>query len=133
MSITLVCDSCEKEVTISESNFKEKDSWKCKECGGNMEEQEEDSDDSCFNCKKKSDDLESCAECGEDICEGCMVHFESASNICNKCIDKFYPRKIEYQDKIVEKIVEKPIIKYLDKEGKEVERTFNENSKTRFD
>jgi methionyl-tRNA synthetase len=133
MSVTLVCDDCNRKVTMSQEKFEEKDDWYCKECNGIMSE--EDKDERCFNCKKTSDDLNECAECGEYVCEECIIQFDSADNICRKCIDKFYPRKVEYQDKIVEKIVEKPIIQYVDKEGIKInkETFFDPNAKTRFD
>ena len=87
----------------------------------------------CDNCKKDIGDGDShgCDECECDhICDDCMTDFENVS-LCKKCLYKKHPQetKIEYQ----EKIVEKPVKVYVDKEGIPLDSSFNPLNKSKFD
>jgi predicted RNA-binding Zn-ribbon protein involved in translation (DUF1610 family) len=64
----------------------------------------------CASCDADITDEDNydCDECGETMCEECVVQFESAGTICKSCIDDAYPRESEVVEKIVEKIVEVP-------------------------
>jgi hypothetical protein len=108
----------------------------------------ENDDDSGWTCDKKWEEDEdgeveenfSCDECEGTFCEDCVVAFDnSGAQICTSCIEDAYKKlpkrtaetKIVYQDRVVEKIVEKPIIQYVDKEGKEVGRQEVEQTKSK--
>ena len=101
-----------------------------------MGENDEDSGWECDVCHKKFEEDEdgeveeynSCGECDGTFCDDCIVEFDNVDNICTDCVEQAYKKlpkrtaetQIVYQDRVVEKIVEKPIIKYVDNEGKEV-------------
>lgn len=133
---------------------------RCQDCGEVIEGKKVDVDDSscdcggsyailgsegdeyepikCSICKKeiKGDaDTWDCEECSEEgICEDCIIEFESAGNFfCKSCVEEAYPRpketKIEYQ----EKIVEKPVKVYVDKEGTPLDVSFKPMNKSKFD
>lgn len=80
------------------SNFEDDDSDEEDEI-----EEEEDLT-RCNNCRKQfpNDDTYNCEECGEYVCEECIIEFDEVDNICKKCIDKFYPRssRIEYKTRV---------------------------------
>lgn len=117
----LKCNGCDR-IIEKPSNYIE--GTTCKECGDYFSEIEgsQDSKDDdiwlCEHCKKKFKENEQsygCDECSDEpLCFDCTIIFDNSSDICKKCIDKFYSREI----KTIEKIVEKPIIKHIDKESK---------------
>lgn len=98
------------------------------------EEEESEDYETCDKCKQKiyedkNGDMESweCAECGENCCKECCHYFEGADTVlCNECIDKEYPRKVEVQEKVVYKTLEPSPITTLDAK-------FDPSAKTKFD
>ena len=115
----------------------------CAECDGNMrifgskedtynpnnKDVEEDESD-----EEDEEETTICYECGREVGKGEYVYFEEEGFVlCKKCIDKVYPRKSETKIEYKDKVVEKPIIKYVDSKGKVVEPEFYFNEKSRFD
>lgn len=135
--VQLRCQDCGKVIDKSKKYAEEND---C-DCGGSWAVL--NSEDDCyepFECAHCKRDIRSvgegeeytCDECGDEVCDDCMVGFENAQ-ICKQCIDKAYPRKIETKIEYKERIVEKPVKVIVDKEGTPIDTTFNPNNTSRFD
>lgn len=102
-------------------NKMEEENNEDKEALKDAEEFEEEEKRECNGCGEEftEDDLYTCEECDESYCDDCCIQFDNTEGIyCKKCIDKKYPREKEIEYK--EKIVEKPVIKYVDKDEKEI-------------
>lgn len=136
--VKLRCQDCGK---VIEGKKADVDDSECN-CGGSYaimgSEDDEYEPQQCPICKKELEgdaDTWQCEECDEEgICEDCIIEFENANNyFCKPCVNKAYPRpqetKIEYQ----EKIVEKPVKVYVDKEGNPLDVSFNPYKKSKFD
>jgi hypothetical protein len=131
------CQDCGNVEDVKKNDI---DDTSC-DCGGDLAilNSEDDSYEPtmCSHCKEEidvdNDETYECDECGDDeLCEGCVHEFENAGvTICNDCLKGLIKveTKIEYQDKIVEK----EIVKYVDKEGTPIDTTYNPNNKTKFD
>ncbi len=109
--VKMQCDDCGRTVTVTQDIAD--DNPQCKECGGEMSEinplETESEDELEVTCDVCERDLQIAEE---------FVEFEDVEYvICKRCIDKEYPResKVEYKEKIIERIVEKPV--YLNKDG----------------
>jgi hypothetical protein len=129
------CQDCGR--TVETEKDKDISKLECKECRGDMallnsddDTYKDDNED-----EEESEEVFECEECGEVYSsEEDLIFFKYQEiYICKKCIDKAYPRKIEVKTEYKEKIIEKPIIKYLNKEGKEVKIESSIESKSRFD
>lgn len=130
-------DNEETKMTKDEEEDEEAEEGevKCDECGEYFEDTGDDCECSGKNCKKKicEDCAVTCDECDYRYCSDCIVEFGN-SNICKDCINKEYPREVEYKERIVTKEVPVEKVVYLDKEGKTVEKPlFNPSEKTEFD
>lgn len=134
--VKLRCQDCGETIEGKKSDV---DDSSC-DCGGSYaimgSEDDEYEPNTCPNCKKEikgDDETFSCDECGEDVCEDCYIEDLESVSVCKKCIDEAYPRpqetKIEYQ----EKIVEKPVKVYVNKDGTPLDTSFNPNNKIKFD
>lgn len=134
--IKLRCQDCGR---IQDGKKSDIENSEC-ECGGSLAVMGSEDDEyepvECPFCKREikgEEDTFTCDECDEEnICEKCIIQFESSgNNYCKECIDKAYPRKtenkVEYKEKVVEKVV------YVDKEGTPLNTTFNPFDKTEFD
>jgi YgiT-type zinc finger domain-containing protein len=131
MVIKLRCQDCGR-IVDGKIGDKFRD-IECSECEGNMEIL--DSEDDTYNPKNKKVEEEdiTCDECGEDFDKEEVIEFEHVGDICKKCIDKAYPRQSKTQIEYKERIVEKPIIKYIKEDGTPLDTKFNPNKKTIFD
>lgn len=142
--VKLRCQDCGG---ITEGKKSDVDDSQC-ECGGNVAVLNSDEDEyvatKCSICKKeitKDDDGDTdgwrCEECDkENICEDCIVEFENAETYyCIDCVREACPSlfktetKVEYQDRIVEKEVKV----YVDKDGTPIDISFNPAKKSKFD
>jgi len=132
--VKLLCQDCGK---VIEGKRADVDESEC-DCGGSYAVVGSDDDtyeaNECDKCKKdvSNDETFSCDECGDDnICKDCICSKFENVNICRKCLEKESPSKtevkVEYKDKIVERIV------YVDKEGVPIDAKFNPINKSRFD
>lgn len=122
--VDIRCQDCGRIVSVEED-------WDetatCSECGGDFEIK--GSEDDTYKKDKLNEDTEDegeleCEECGNTPSKKDLIFFkEQEIYICKKCIDKAYPRDskvtIEYKDRIIEK----PIIKYLNVEGNEITKS----------
>jgi predicted SprT family Zn-dependent metalloprotease len=151
-TINLICTQCKRTLSVSEETWDDaldNGNDTCKKCGGELEvmgavikdrgkvqntiededeeENEEDQDD---------DNLYDCDECDDEFDitkEGCEFP-NSETYFCNKCMIRYGKIKpeIQYKDKIVEKVVEKPI--YISKDNILPSTSMiNTSEKSRFD
>lgn len=136
--VKLRCQDCGE---IIDGKKNDVDELECG-CGGSYAVLNSDDDEyepnTCPICKKelKGDvDTWECEECNEDgICEDCIIEFENAGNYyCKSCVEEAYPVKSETKIEYKDRIVEKPVKIYVDKEGVPIDTSFNPNSKTKFD
>jgi predicted nucleic acid-binding Zn ribbon protein len=130
------CQDCGEIMDVKVSDI---DDTSC-DCGGDLARLGSEDDTyeptCCPICKKEikpDDDSYSCDECNEeDLCEDCTQEFENAGvTLCNNCLKDIVKTetKIEYQDRIVEK----EVLKYVDKDGTPIDTSYNPNKKSRFD
>lgn len=123
------CQDCGQ---VSEVKKNEIDETSC-DCDGDLalfgSEDDTYEPNKCPICKKEikgNEDTYECDECSEEeVCENC------GSTICMNCLKDIVKveTKVEYQ----EKIVEKPVKVYVDKEGVPLDVSFNPNNKSKFD
>ena len=137
----LICINCKRKISF---DLRSKIGYypNCIDCGGSFipeskfkkylqENPENESDEEDEDGDEDEDTFE-CSNCEEEKTKEEIIEFDNTDSICKKCIDKAYPRnsKIEYK----EKIIEKPIIKYIDKRaGKKIENNLNYLNKSKFD
>ena len=103
----------------------------CDECSGDFAELNSDEDE----YEESDEETFECIECEEEFdTESDLIYLENSDNyICKECIDKVYPRKIEVKTEYKEKIIEKPIIKYLNNQNQEVKVMPKFKEISRFD
>lgn len=90
--------------------------------------------DHCHNEVKGNTDTYSCDECNDNtICEDCIIKDLDNVSVCKQCVDRAYPRKADYIEKIVEKPIEVEKKVYVDKEGMPIDVSFNPFKKSKFD
>lgn len=108
MPFPFKCDDCGRKIEMSQSKYEEHEEWDCKSCGGSLITDDE----------LEEEDTYYCDNCGNENVQSKDIISFDCGDICKECIDKEYPResKIEYR----EKIVEKPIIKYVNQQGQEI-------------
>ena len=135
--VTLRCQDCGRTTEGKKSDV---DETSCTECDGSfaVKGSEDDSYETtkCDKCGKEIPgdvDTFSCDECEDDtICQDCIIEF-SNTNLCKKCIDKEYPRRLETKVEYKDKIVEKEVKVFVDKEGTPIDISFNPQKKSKFD
>lgn len=113
------------------------DDYTCDDCSGDLavfgSEDDQYEPIKCSVCKDEitEDETNTCDECDDDyVCSDCLHEF-NCGNICMNCLKDIVKTetKIEYKDKIVEKEVKV----YVDKEGIPINTSYNPNVKSRFD
>jgi transposase-like protein len=124
--VKLRCQGCGRIVTMTKEKYETHSQWDCAECKGRDSLQIFGSDEDNYEDQEKEydeDETYTCDECDEDYSEEDIISFEDADvTICKKCIDRAYPKQSETKIEYIEKIVEKPIIRYLNQEGQEVKK-----------
>lgn len=134
--VKLRCQDCG---SVIDGTTKDIDESEC-ECGGSYallnSEDVSCEQNKCSHCTNNIGNYETyeCEECGDsNICEECMVMELKNVNICKKCVDKAYHRKIETKIEYKEKIIEKPTKVFVDQNGASIHKSFNPTAKSKFD
>jgi hypothetical protein len=129
--VQIRCQDCGRIVTV-------KKDWDtdstCEDCAGSFEELNSE-DDTYEEEQEEDEETFECSECEEEFDkEDNLIYFENSETyICKECINKVYPRKIEVKTEYKEKIIEKPIIKYLNNQNQEVKVMPKFEEVSRFD
>lgn len=131
------CRGCGHIAEFTQDDIDDLGNCKCGECGEydfevkgvNDDEEDEEEEE-----EEEDEELtEECQECGDEIPAKELIYFEEADvDLCKRCIDKYYPREKEIVEKVVEKIVDRPVIA-TDLLGDADTKLFKPETKTQFD
>lgn len=135
--VKLRCQDCGN---IIEGKKSDVDNSECEkdDCGGSFAILNSDDDEyeptECDHCKKECVAGEyECDECDEVVCRECIIMELENVTICKKCVDKAYPRKIENKVEYKDRIIEKEVKVFVDKDGTPINSGQDVFGKTEFD